>query len=282
MLCCRFYLGVVTYRSEEFQGQHEAIVEPELFERVQRRKSALRPPRAARKTGSVLAGRVRCARPLWADRKPSGVPRYREQHGQPCANRARSVDARDIDDQVGLIFGAVELRPELLEAAVAAATSHDGGVERDALVERRRRLARAYADGAFSNDEYDERAADLDARIRAATAPAASAIEDAAGLLRSLPQLWELATPQERRRLIAPLLEHIYVDVDAKRVSGLDPAPAFRKLLEGAVQSVEGAAVRLLPPAGLPAEAREGGVWWRRGRIELPVQNTSGSDLLRV
>ena len=35
LLKCRFHVGVVTYRGEEFPGQHEALVTPELFERVQ-------------------------------------------------------------------------------------------------------------------------------------------------------------------------------------------------------------------------------------------------------
>ena len=35
MLTNRYYLGVVTYRGEEFEGRHEPIVEPQLFEEVQ-------------------------------------------------------------------------------------------------------------------------------------------------------------------------------------------------------------------------------------------------------
>ena len=35
VLCNRYYLGYVIYKGEEIQGRHEAIVEPDLFERVQ-------------------------------------------------------------------------------------------------------------------------------------------------------------------------------------------------------------------------------------------------------
>jgi site-specific DNA recombinase len=36
MLQDRYYLGFVTYKDDEYEGRHPAIVTPELFERVQR------------------------------------------------------------------------------------------------------------------------------------------------------------------------------------------------------------------------------------------------------
>ena len=41
---CRFYTGVVTFRGEEFSGQHEALIASELFERVQARRAPRRGP----------------------------------------------------------------------------------------------------------------------------------------------------------------------------------------------------------------------------------------------
>ena len=69
-----------------------------------------------------------------------------------------------------------------------------------------------------------------------------------------LPAMWEGATPDERRRLLAPLIERVYVDVDSKRISGIVPAPAFRTLLDRAMQrTADCSAVLTAPSASVPA-----------------------------
>ena len=44
ILGCRFYLGFVRHGDKEFPGQHEGVIAPELFERVQTRKINPNPP----------------------------------------------------------------------------------------------------------------------------------------------------------------------------------------------------------------------------------------------
>ena len=51
------------------------------------------------------------------------------------------------------------------------------------------------------------------------------AIETAAALLRDVPKLWIEATHEERRDLVAPFVDHVYVDVDARRIAGIAPVP---------------------------------------------------------
>ena len=66
--------------------------------------------------------------------------------------------------------------------------------------------------------------------------------------------MWEEATPDERRRLLAPLIERVYVDVDSKRSSGIVPAPAFRTLLDRAMQrNADCSAVLTAPSVSIPA-----------------------------
>ena len=117
----RFYLGVVRLGDEEFPGQHEGIIAPELFERVQtrtvKRGPALHTAGGAR---GLLAGIIRCGHcgdRLQADRNSSGNPLYRERpvfvcktEGEPgalgCKTAGKSRVASHIDAQMGDIFGS--------------------------------------------------------------------------------------------------------------------------------------------------------------------------------
>jgi hypothetical protein len=57
------------------------------------------------------------------------------------------------------------------------------------------------------------------------------------GLASRVPSLWEEATPEERRRLLIPLVERVYVDISTKRVGAIVPASGFRLLLENAAKT---------------------------------------------
>ena len=65
--------------------------------------------------------------------------------------------------------------------------------------------------------------------------------------------MWGEATPDERRRLVAPVVERVFVDVETKRISGLVPMPGFRTLLGAGIQKTADHAAVLLPPEYSPA-----------------------------
>lgn len=249
----------VRSRSESGRsGTHDAIVDEALFEQVQRRRFTGRTPRAAPTARGALSGRIRCGRcirPLWSDVANSGRPLYREQHGQPCDTGGRSMQADVIDEQIGTIFGAIELRPDLRDAVLFEATREHGSVDLKALRARRQRLARAYADGAFSDSEYEARMQEIHRQIDMAAPTKVSAVRQTADLLENLPQVWAEAAYDERRELLASLLHHVYVDVDAKRVAAIAPTAAFRSLLEQAIRAVPGAPVLLVAP--MPAVQKQ-------------------------
>ncbi|MPZ99097.1 MAG: hypothetical protein GEU80_07110 [Dehalococcoidia bacterium] len=252
LLANRFFVGVVTHKGAEYPGQHEAIIDEALFERVQLRRYRGRAPRSAPVTRGALSGRIRCGRctrPLWSDRTHSGSALYREQHGQACATGGRSIQAKVIDEQVGVIFGALKLRPELRDAVLCETSRVHGRVDVKAVHAQRRRLARAYGDGAYSDAEYEARMREINREIERAMPADIPILEDAAALLEHLPQVWTEATFDERRELVTPLIEQVYVDIGTRRIAGLLPAPAFRTLLESAVRAAPDASVVLLPPA---------------------------------
>ena len=59
-----------------------------------------------------------------------------------------------------------------------------------------------------------------------------------AALLADMPRLWPAATSRERQRLLAPLIERSYIDVEYRCVAESAPAPAGRLLLQNALRNV--------------------------------------------
>ena len=90
--------------------------------------------------------------------------------------------------------------------------------------------------------------------------------------LRDLPRLRAGGNPAERRKLLLTMLDAVYVEAkQEKRIVAIKPKPPFQPVFQVAAAK-EGSGVMLLnePPEDSP-EARSC-FWWRRGRVELPVQ----------
>ena len=63
--------------------------------------------------------------------------------------------------------------------------------------------------------------------------PEADAALNAGELLESLGLIWEKATLEEKHRLLAGMLEAVYVDLAASRsIVGIQPKPPFYPLFE--------------------------------------------------
>jgi len=105
--------------------------------------------------------------------------------------------------------------------------------------------------------------------------PGVDSAKEAGKLLEDLPALWEAATLAERRKLLLTMLDGVYVDtVDEKAIVAVRPKPAFRPLFEIATTR-SGSGVVLInqtPQTQNEPEASASCFWWRRGRVELPVQ----------
>jgi len=250
MLNNRFYLGLVAFRGDEFPGRHAPLIDPPLFELVQGRRSRRGVDVVVDGPRGVLAGMIRCARcgnAIHADRNRAGTPLYRERHGWPCETNHRAFVAPPVDAQMRAIFSSIELRPDWRERITrkAAGTS---GPSMTVLLERRRRLARAYADGGYTLAEYESLRTALDREIRLVDQRRPVQVEEVADLLRELPTLWSEAESDERRRLIAPLVSDVFVDVQTRRIAGLAAQPPFKLLLDSAMRRAEHYQAVLLTP----------------------------------
>ena len=251
MLLCRFYLGVVTLKGQDFPGQHEGIIAPDLFERVQTRTVKRGPGR--RTLGGargLLAGIVRCGRcgkRLQTDRNRSGNPLYRERHASECETSRRSCVASNIDAQIGDLFGSLVL-PQDWKQKIARQSVKTEGPSVSELQARRLRLGQSYRDMTITDEEYVREREELDAQLRMAQLSTTIELDEVAELLDNLPALWGAAKPDERRRLLRTLVEAAYVDVESKRIVGIAPVPAFRKLIESGIERTAGHPAVLIDP----------------------------------
>lgn len=246
MLKNAFYVGLITYRGDTFRGQHEPIVTEQRYQQVQARRSVVPTRGATGGATGLLQGRLHCGRcgsRLHSERDRRHQPRYRERHGVACRTNGRSVGARRIDRQVAEIWRAVEFPADWRDRVAHIASRPYEGPDVAALGEKRRRLARAYADGAFGDGEYAVRLRTVDDQIRAATEACAPSYDDAAALLADMPALWERADHAERRRLLRPLIERAYLDIDSGLIGGITPTPGFRVLIEHALERAESSRV---------------------------------------
>ena len=251
LLSFRFYLGVVKLKDEEFPGQHDGIIARDLFERVRTRTVKRGPGR--RKAGGprgLLAGMIRCGhcgKRVQTDVNRSGNPLYRERHADECETNNKSCTASGIDMQIRDLFGSLVL-PQDWKLKIARRSVKTEGPSVAELEARRLRLGRSYRDMTISEEEYERELDELDAQLRMAQLSTTIELDQVAKLLENLPEFWDSANAEERRRLLRPLVESVYVEIGSKRVSGIVPVPAFKTLLESAIERIPGCPGILVDP----------------------------------
>ena len=183
------------------------------------------------------------------------------------------------DEQMGKIIGALVLPDVWLDRVLARIQLEDEVTrieeERQSAQERLRRLAKAYVDGLYSEEDYRREKQILEERISSLIVPGVDAAEEAGKLLQDLPRLWNDATLSERRTLLMTMLDAVYVDaVDERAIVAIKPKPAFRPLFEVATWRAESGIVVYRPEFedNTNVESTTSCLWWRRGGVEPPVQ----------
>ena len=161
------------------------------------------------------------------------------------------------DEQIGRIVGAVVLPEAWLDRVLAQVHLADEvkriSEERKEVQRRLKRLGQVYLDNLIPVEEYHRQKRLLEDRMASLLIPAVDATEEAGKLLENLPDLWEKATVNERRRILLTMLEAVYVDaIEAKAIVVIRPKPAFMPLFEIATTR-DGSDVILIkekPPGG--------------------------------
>ena len=115
----------------------------------------------------------------------------------------------------------------------------------------------------------------LKEKLASLVIPEVDAARQAGELLEPLPVVWDEAELAECHRILTSMLEAVCVDaVEEKRIVAIIPKPACRPVFQVATTR-EGSGVVLIRQDPQPVEAEGLATpcsWWRRGRVELPVQ----------
>ncbi len=257
MMSNHFYCGYVKYKGQEFCGKHESIISEEILQKVQARRQSRVVVRTVHGPKGLLRGMIACShcgKGLQSDRHRREVPLYRERHAHECPTNNTSVKADYIDRQVATIMHSLDLHTDWKQKMAELVVANYEGPSPDTLREKRRRLGKAYADGAFTDEEYGRRLAEIDNQIQQATSITTPAVEEAMTLFSDIPMLWNEATTEERRRLVSSLIEMVYVDLKMKHVTAIEPTPAFRTLFGVGIDVGPDAPIELQAPRKEPKD----------------------------
>ena len=237
-----FYVGDIVYKGQVVvQGQHEPVIDRDLFDRVQtvleqralRPKSyAAAPPRVYMLSGiGVCAG---CGSPLHVhSTKRHQHAYYRcssRNHDVGCPDRFAAARSDAVESQIAGAVEAMRLPSqwcarveELVESAAAAST-----IDRSKLDERIARARQGFLSGVL-DEESAKAAVDQAARELAAVAqPVAAGAVSAGDALVDVHELWPRMTADERRNLVRMTVDAVAVDLACGEVRGMLPKGALR------------------------------------------------------
>jgi len=249
LLTNRRLLGEVVHRDQVYPGEHEAIVDRKVWDRVQRILAENRTSRAnrtRRKTAAILKGLLRCGCCDAAMAPTYTTRRGKRYHYYVCHAAAKkgydtcevkSLPAGQIEGAVFTYLREIFADPEMV-ARTFRATRAEAARQRRSLVRQKVRLEKRLselrkaigrlvratdgkAEGALSaelqalNDEYSEveqQAQRIDAQLdRQEDLPAE---RDVAEALRTIEPLWAELFPAEKERIARLLVETVTVHPD--------------------------------------------------------------------
>jgi len=143
-----------------------------------------------------------------------------------------------------------------------------------------KRLGKVYVDGFLDDADYEFQRRVLKSQLDGLIVPEQGSILQAGHLLEDLSLMWDKAQLGERHTILRGFLECVYVDLaEPPTLVGIKPKPQFLEFL-GRVGPEEGTTDKSENEDSDAFSASESFLtgWWRRGRVELPVQTRYSSD----
>ena len=238
-----FFMGLVRYKGDLFQGKHQPVVDKDLFERVQQQSQKNRSRRSSgvnQKTENahLLTGLIRCyecGTPFWSQTQGRDSGTYYKSPPKGfdtgCDYRGKAFIGRPVDEQTGQIFGDFTLREDwidwvisnyVLEASVSEAVK-----KRQAIQDRLERARHLYVEGDYTWAEYTRIKNETEGLLATAYIPEFDDAVEAGKVLGDFRNLWQCASVAQRNRLLRTMLHAVYVDPERKQVIGLAPKEAF-------------------------------------------------------
>jgi site-specific DNA recombinase len=231
------YAGKIRAGEKLVAGLHAAIVDPQVYDEVQRRLDERRKIAAAgyaplRPWGALLGGLVRCAKcgkTMGHTHSARGARKYRyyacatlQKRGAAACPGSR-VPAHELEDFVVVKLKAVGTDPDLARRTIEAAHARmaerleEIRVELRRIQDEMRRIEEREVDD-VGTPGATGKLADLEAKAAALRAERASLSrhtrddEAIATALASFDSIWEQLAPTDRRRIATLLLEKVVVD----------------------------------------------------------------------
>jgi site-specific DNA recombinase len=244
MLTNRIYLGKITYKDEVHEGEHPAIVDEEIFERVQRmlkRNGRTGGAHVKNRHGALLKGLVRCVTcdcamaPAHTVKNGTKVYRYycctnaqkRGWHVCPTPSVPAPELERFVVEQVKVIGKDTDLLAETLAESRRQREEAIGKleVEKRALERELQRHNNELRKLAGKDGLATDRMADIQDRIRTAEQRATQVREQIIALSRELVDarevgeacslfdpVWETLSAREQARILHLLIERVDYD----------------------------------------------------------------------
>ncbi|MFN0137988.1 MAG: recombinase family protein [Phycisphaerae bacterium] len=238
-------IGKIKHHGAVYDGQHEAIVLPGLFDRVQRllKSNGRGGPEQRNKHGALLRGLLRCKhcdRAMYHTFTGCGAKRYRYYQCTTACKRGRSacptrsVPASEIERIVVDEVRAIGRDPGLIKATVGECKRQReeqlerlGGERR--TVERgvtrlRAELAGSDVDPARivevsrQIDTATQRLADIDAAVARLRADTLNT-RDVSAALADFDQVWTALQPKEQARIVQLVVRRVSYDGPSKQVA---------------------------------------------------------------
>jgi site-specific DNA recombinase len=118
--------------------------------------------------------------------------------------------------------------------------------QRLTVIEKQRRMGKAYVDGMFPDEEYNRQKKLIEMELESLVVPAADASEEAGRLIMNLKSLWFEANLEEKRQLLLTMLDAVYVDArETKSIVAIRPKPPFNAIFQVAVAK-KGSQIRII------------------------------------
>ena len=238
------YCGFTRYHDRLIDGQHEALVDPVTWQRVQDTLKARRHvPSHERRPALIypLTGLLYCARcghrlvGQIIRKRGEREHRYyydRGSEGEGCSKGAY-VPADALEAAVfGMLEAIVlpaEWRDQLAEYYSGTKTATELEQERAKLRTRTERLAQVFVDGLIAKEDYQRERTAIEAAASRLSATQIARAQDIGDVVLSFARAWEHATAAERKTLCHLLIARI--DVEDGQVARVYPRPDLEGLL---------------------------------------------------
>lgn len=238
------YVGKVKYKTELHEGEHNAIIDPTVWQRVQallRRNGRAGGAAAKNKHGAFLKGLLFC-KPCGCAMSPTHTTKrnrlyryYLCTHAQKTGRGncpAPSIPAGEIERfVVGHLRGIVQ-NPSIVQATVAQLQQQAADATKTLVDERRslnRDLAHWHAElQELASSGNTRRLADLNERIAAterrlaeitAAIPAPLTLTEVTAALARFDEVWAILTPSEQTRFVELLVQRVEYDGSSDKIA---------------------------------------------------------------